>query len=66
MTIRDLPSGTKMEDVQFINPYDNEKYWWISQWDRGVWGKKDKSSSTITPIFVEDLSEVLDWEVVQH
>jgi len=64
MKIKDLPKGTNMGDVRFINPLDGKKYWWISQWNRGVWAKVKKTDTKIYPIFVETLKECSDWEVV--
>lgn len=64
MKIKDLPEGISLGNICFIYPKDNQKYYWASQWGKGVWGKKDKYSSHIIPLFVDDIKEALEWEVV--
>ena len=44
---------------------DGETYYWASQWQKGVWGKKDLKSERLFPLFVENLEEALEWEVVE-
>jgi hypothetical protein len=39
---------------------------WEGQWERGVWLHIDgEREGKITPIFVDDLKEVLEWEVIE-
>jgi hypothetical protein len=63
MKIKDLPKDVPLEGTRFIYPKDNKPYYWFSQWQKGVWGKKDMASSEILPLFVNDLMEALEWEV---
>lgn len=65
--IKDLEtSGVKsVYGVRFRYPGDGKKYYWISQWNKGVWGKEDMSSSRMFPLFCNNLSEALEWEVVK-
>ena len=64
MRIKDLPDDTNLSHVQFIFPGDGKKYYWYSQWNKGVWGKKAPKDSRMYPLCVEDLKEALEWEVV--
>ena len=59
MKINDLPPDKSLLGVRFIYPRDNQPYYWSSQWEKGVWGKKDIGSGQIFPLFCEDLKEVL-------
>ena len=63
MKIKDLPQNIPLEGIRFIYPKDNKPYYWFSQWDKGVWGKEDMESGSIHPLFVDDLKDVLEWEV---
>lgn len=63
--IKDLPGGISLGGVRFIYPPDGEKYYWHSQWGKGVWGKKDLNEGQVFPLFVDDLKEALSWEVVE-
>lgn len=66
MKIKDLPDNTNLNNIQFIYPGDNQKYYWTSQWEKGVWGKKSIGDSQIIPLFVEDLQECLEWDIVNN
>lgn len=65
MKIKDLPSDNSISNVRFIYPADGKKYYWHSQWQKGVWGKRDLKGSQMFPLFVEDLKEALEWEVTK-
>lgn len=39
--------------------------WWVSQWDNGVWLSKEKGDTKVQPVFVESLSECLNWKIVE-
>jgi hypothetical protein len=65
MKIKELPKGISLGGIRFIYPNDGKKYYWSSQWGKGVWGKKDLKSGQIFPLFVEDLKDALEWEVVE-
>jgi len=64
MKLKDLPANQSLGGVRFRYPKDGQLYYWLSQWEKGVWGKKDMGSERIYPLFCENLSEALEWEVV--
>jgi hypothetical protein len=64
MKIKDLDENKSLANVRFIYPGDGQKYYWRSQWAKGVWGKKNIGDSRIIPLFVDDLKDTLEWEVV--
>lgn len=64
MKIKDLPLDKSLKGVRFIYPGDGEKYYWASQWSKGVWGKLHPDEERVFPLFVEDIQEALKWEVV--
>lgn len=64
MKIKDLPETASLEGTRFIYPTDGQTYYWFSQWDRGVWGKKNMDDKQVFPLFVTDLKEALEWELV--
>ena len=66
MKIKDLPGDPSLGMVRFIYPYDGKPYYWLSQWQKGVWGKESANSSQLIPLFVDDLAETLEWEVVEE
>lgn len=63
--IKDLDSNQNLGGIKFRYPGDNNIYYWHSQWQKGVWGKKDLNSEQVFPLFVEDLKEALEWTVVE-
>lgn len=62
-TIGDLPNDVSLAGVRFIYPGDNKKYYWVSQWQKGVWGKKNMSDGNIHPLFCNDLKDALKWRL---
>lgn len=65
-TVADLPKGTMMGTVKVKTPGpEGITGWWVSQWDKGVWIRKEKGETRIHPVFVENLKECMDWEVVE-
>ena len=66
MKIKDLPEGSTLNNVRFIYPGDGQAYYWTSQWQKGIWGKKDLSSGQIFPLFVENIRDALEWEVADE
>lgn len=62
-TIGELPSDVSLGGVRFIYPGDGQAYYWFSQWEKGVWGKKDQGSGRMFPLFVTDLKEACNWEL---
>ncbi len=63
-TIADLPSDKDLGGVAFIYPGDGKKYYWRSQWEKGVWAAKEPNGAQVFPLFVEDLKEVLSWVLI--
>jgi hypothetical protein len=66
MKIRDLPNDEAFAHVRFIYPGDGKPYYWYSQWNKGVWGKKEQNSQQIFPLFVDELKQAMGWEVVEE
>lgn len=63
MTIGSIKMDAGLHGVRFIYPGDGLPYYWFSQWDGGVWGKKDMGSGQLFPLFVADLRLCLRWEL---
>jgi hypothetical protein len=63
MKIKDLPEDINLGGTRFIYPLDGQPYYWHSQWQKGVWGKKDLHSQQVFPLFCNDLLEALEWDV---
>lgn len=66
MKIKDLKADVSLGGIRFIYPGDGQPYYWYSQWQAGVWGKKSLSDSQIHPLFIERLEDVLEWEIVEE
>ena len=67
--IKDLPKDISLRGVKFRVPGTNKTGYWYSQWgykdgEAGVWYKTDMKSGQVFPIFLKDLKEALEWEVV--
>ena len=68
MKFRDLDSKTQLGGVLFKHPRTGETCEYVSQWMKGVWWKKPEDPAhghTIYPIFVKDLTEILEWELTE-
>jgi hypothetical protein len=65
MKIKDLPKDKPLGGVVFLHPETGERCIWASQWQKGVWFKKDAESDHVFPISVEKLEDALDFEVTQ-
>jgi hypothetical protein len=69
MKIKDLPMGKSLEGVHFRIPGTKVSGYWRSQWGypdggAGVWYRKDPKSTQVFPVFLHDLKEALEWEVI--
>jgi hypothetical protein len=69
MKIKDLPPDKSLENVHFRIPGTTVHGYWRSQWGypdgkAGVWYYKDQKSSQMFPIFLDDLREALEWDVI--
>lgn len=66
MKIKDLSPSTNLGGIKVKTP-DGRVGYWASQWVKGVWLSNDpKGSGRIFPIFIEDLTETLDWEITDE
>lgn len=65
MKIKNLPKDRGLGGVRFRYPGDGKLYYWVSQWQKGVWGKTDLLSNRVYPLHCDDLSEAAEWEVVE-
>jgi hypothetical protein len=57
--IKDLPPTVGLLGVRFIYPGDGKAYYWYSQWQKGVWGRKRMEDSQMFPLFCDDLKDAL-------
>ena len=64
-TIEDLPKGFGGLDKIKVKTPDGISGWWVSQWQKGVWLREKEGDDKVTPVFVEDLKEALNWEIVE-
>lgn len=69
MKINDLPPQNSLRGVRFLHPETGEPVYWYSQWGyspgkAGVWFKRDMKSGQVFPLFLDDLREALEFEVV--
>ena len=67
--IKDLPPDVSLAGVKFRIPGTRSVGYWYSQWGytdgkAGVWYKKDMASGAVYPIFLDNLKDALEWEVV--
>jgi hypothetical protein len=61
MKIKELPKDTNLGGLKVKTPKGVVGFW-KSQWQVGVW-LSDGESSQVYPQFVNELEEVLEWEV---
>ncbi len=75
MKIRDIPPtenlGGKLIKIppEADNPYKLDMGYWFSQWGypdgkAGIWFKKDMNEKQIYPVFLDNLKDCLDWEII--
>lgn len=62
--IKDLPPDRSLRGVHFRTPDGVEGYWY-SQWRKGVWCKKAMTLDQVFPVFLANLQEALEWEVIE-
>jgi hypothetical protein len=65
MKIKDLPEDADLGGIRFRYPGDSKIYSWVSQWQRGVWGKLHPEDTQLFPLFCDNLTDALEWEVVE-
>jgi hypothetical protein len=64
MKIKDLPSNTSLGGMK-VKTSNGIVGTWKSQWEKGVWlHVEGEREGKVTPIFVDNLKETLEWEVI--
>lgn len=63
MQIKDLPQDEGLRGQAFIHPKTGERVYWHSQWQAGVWFKRDMASAQVFPLHVNQLIDSLEFEV---
>ena len=61
--IKDLPEDADLSKIRFKSP-DGNIWYWYSQWEKGIWCKKNLSDTQIFPLFIDSLQNALEFEVV--
>jgi hypothetical protein len=69
MKIKDLPPNESLSGVHFHSIQHGVKGYWFSQWGyedgkAGIWYKRDMKSSSVFPLFLDNLKEALEFEVI--
>ena len=70
MKIKDLPPNKSLTGVRFYDPKTGTVGYWSSQWGypppgkAGVWYKVKLTDSRVHPMFLDQLQEALEFEVV--
>lgn len=64
-TIAELPKDFGGFDKIKVKSPCGTTGWWVSQWQKGVWLRKEKGDTRVHPVFVEDLKECLNWKIVE-
>jgi hypothetical protein len=67
--ICDLPPGANLCGVKFHDPKTGTTGYWFSQWGyengkAGVWWKEDMRSSSVFPLFLDNLKQALEFYVM--
>lgn len=63
-TINDLPPDKNLDGVKFKHPETGETCIWRSQWNKGIFYKKNAADTQVFTIFVDDLMDALKFEVI--
>ena len=62
--IKDLPEDMDLRGVRFRHHQTGETVIWHSQWAGGVWYKVVESLETVHPLFLDNINDALEFEVV--
>jgi len=66
MKIKELSPNTNLGGIKIKAP-DGKIGYYVSQWIRGVFLSNDPhGNGRIFPVFVEDLKQVLEWEITEE
>lgn len=63
--IKDLPPNKSLDGIRFYHPETREVCYWRSQWQKSVWYKKKPEDTEIFPLFIKDLKEALEFDLVK-
>jgi len=71
LKIKDLPENASLGGVKFHDPTTGTTGYWFSQWGypngkAGVWWKPDMNSGAIFPLFLDNLEQTLEWDVLEE
>ena len=64
MKIKDLPKDSSLAGVKFKAPNGIIGIW-CSQWQKGIWYKKDIHDTQVFPLLVDSLEEALEFDVLE-
>uniref|UniRef100_A0A6M3XU66 Uncharacterized protein n=1 Tax=viral metagenome TaxID=1070528 RepID=A0A6M3XU66_9ZZZZ len=69
--LKDLPDHISLSGVKFYDPETGTTGYWVSQWGyengkAGVFYKTDMKSTRVFPLFLDDLKEALEFDVVEE
>lgn len=64
-TICDLKETRILMNQVKVKTLTGSEGWWVSQWTKGVWLRKEIGDSRVFPVFVDDLEECYKWEVLE-
>ena len=69
MKIKDLPENISLGGIHFKSP-DGTTGYWYSQWGyengkAGIWYKKNRKSTQTFPLFLDNLKEALEFDVLE-
>lgn len=67
--IKDLPPGISLGGIKFRDPKTKTVGYWESQWGypdgkAGIWYRTDRKSTQVYPLFLDNLKEALEFEVI--
>lgn len=63
MKIKHLDPKTNLGGIK-VKTTSGQVGYWKSQWQKGVWLTDTRDATKVNPVFVEDLKEVMEWEIL--
>ncbi len=63
MKIKDLDPKTNLGGVK-VKTTSGQIGYWKSQWQKGVWLTDTPDGTRLKPVFIDDIKEALEWEVL--
>ncbi len=63
MKIKDLDPQTNLGGIK-VKTTGGVVGYWKSQWQKGVWLTDAPGATKLNPVFVDDIKECLEWEVL--